>query len=99
MLALLIAVRVTFALEPPAPVVCVAVGWVLLTLLSGTVGRPITLFARFLRHRFAGKSLLDREELRRRYRARLAQGDQVGGQVGEQVSKQVGGRVDGPGES
>ena len=97
-LALLIAVRVTFALEPPAPVVCVAVGWVLLTLLSGTVGRPITLFARFLRHRFAGKSLLDREELRRRYRARLAQGDRVGGQVGEQVSGQVGGRVDRPGE-
>ncbi len=74
-LALLIAVRVTFALEPPQPVVCVAVGWVLLTLLSGTIGRPITVFARFLRNRFAGKQLLNLEEVRQRYRERLTQGD------------------------
>ena len=73
--ALLIAVRVTFALEPPQPVVCVAVGWVLLTLLSGTLGRPVISIARFLRNRSAGRQLLDTESLRRRYRERLAQGE------------------------
>ena len=90
-LALLIAVRVVFVLEPLQSVVCVAVGWVLLTLLSGTIGRPITIFARFLRNRFAGKQLLDREELRRRYRERLTQGD-------AQMSGQVSGQTEGQGE-
>ena len=78
-LALLIAVSVTFALGPPAPVVCVAAGWTLLTLLGGTVGRPITALARLVRNRFAGKQLLDMEEVRRRYRERLAQGEGQGG--------------------
>ena len=77
-LALLIAVRITFALEPLQAVVCVAVGWALLTLLSGTLGRPITLLARFLRNRFAGRRLLDMEELRQRYRERLTQGEPQG---------------------
>ena len=70
-LALLIAVRIVFALEPLQALVCVAVGWVLFTLLSGTLGRPVITLARFLRNRFAGKQLLDAQELRRRYRERL----------------------------
>ncbi len=71
-LALLIAVRVVFALEPLQALVCVAVGWTLYTLLSGTLGRPIISLARFIRYRFAGKQLLEVQELRRRYRERLA---------------------------
>ena len=70
-LALLIAVRVVFALEPFQALVCVAVGWTLYTLLSGTLGRPVVSFAQFIRHRFAGKQLLEAQELRRRYRERL----------------------------
>ena len=63
--------RITFGLEPPQPVVCVAVGWVLFTLLEGTIGRPITALARAIRNRFAGKRLLDNQELRKRYLERL----------------------------
>ena len=74
-LALLIAVRVTFGLGPPAPVVCVGVGWLLLALLGGTVGRPITALARFTRNRFAGKKLLEARELRRRYLERSGRGE------------------------
>jgi len=73
-LALLIAVRVTFGLEPPQAALCVAGGWLLLTLLSGTVGRPLTALARFVRNRSAGKQLLETQELRRRYLERLATG-------------------------
>ena len=73
-LALLIAVQVTFALGPSQAVVCVAAGWVLLTLLGGTVGRPVVALARLVRNRFAGKQLLDIAELRRRYHGRLEEG-------------------------
>ena len=77
-LALLIAVRITFALEPLQALVCVGVGWALLTLLSGTLGYPLVALARFLRNRFAGRCLLDIEELRRRYRERLGQHEEQG---------------------
>lgn len=66
-LALLIAVAVTYDLAMPQPVVCVAGGWLLLTLLRGTVGRPVTALARSLRNRFAGTQLLDAQGIRQRY--------------------------------
>ena len=66
-LALLIAVAVTYSLEMPQPVVCVAGGWLLLTLLRGTVGRPVTALARSLRNRFAGTQLLDAKAIRQKY--------------------------------
>ncbi len=66
-LALLLAVAVTYSLATPKPVVCVAGGWLLLTLLKGTVGRPVTALARLLRNRFAGTQLLDARGIRRRY--------------------------------
>lgn len=69
-LALLIAVSVTYALAMPQPVVCVAGGWLLLTLLRGTVGRPVTALARFTRNRFAGTELLDAAAIRQRYSER-----------------------------
>ena len=66
-LALLIAVDVTYSLTMPKPVVCVAGGWLLLTLLRGTVGRPVTALARSLRNRFAGTQLLDAKAIRQKY--------------------------------
>ena len=66
-LALLIAVGVTYGLEMPKPALCVAGGWLLLTLLRGTVGRPVTWLARFVRNRFAGRRLLDAKSIRQRY--------------------------------
>lgn len=69
-LALLIAVSVTFGLTGLQSVVSVAGGWLLLTLLRGTVGRPVTALARFVRNRFAGTQLLDAKAIRQRYRDR-----------------------------
>lgn len=66
-LALLIAVSVIYGLAMPQPVVCVAGGWLLLTLVRGTVGRPVTALARFTRNRFAGAELLDSKAIRQRY--------------------------------
>jgi hypothetical protein len=66
-LALLVAVSATYALAMPQPVVCVAGGWLLLTLLRGTVGRPVTALARLVRNRFAGTELQDAAALRQRY--------------------------------
>ena len=66
-LALLIAVSVTYSLAMPKPVICVAGGWLLLTLLKGTLGRPVIALARFLRDRFAGTQLVNAREIRRRY--------------------------------
>lgn len=66
-LALIIAVNVTYALAMPQPVVCVAGGWLLLTLIRGTVGRPVTALARLARNRFAGTELQDAAAIRQRY--------------------------------
>lgn len=66
-LALLVAVSATYALAMPQPVVCVAGGWLLLTLLRGTVGRPVAALARLVRNRFAGTELQDAAALRQRY--------------------------------
>ena len=70
-LALLIAVSVTYGLEMPKPVVCVVGGWALLTLVRGTVGRPVTWLARLTRNRFAGTELLDAKSVRQKYVERL----------------------------
>lgn len=70
-LALLIAVGVTFGLEMPRPVICVAGGWLLLTLVRGTVGRPVTWIAKLIRNRFAGTQLRDVKTLRQSYLEQL----------------------------
>lgn len=75
-LALLIAVGVTFGLSMPKPVICVAGGWLLLTLLRGTVGRPVTWLARFMRNRLAGRELLDTKAIRQSYRQRPGSEDE-----------------------
>lgn len=69
-LALLIAVSVTYGVTGLQPVICVAGGWLLLTLLRGTIGRPVTALARFARNRFAGTQLLDAQAIQQRYRER-----------------------------
>ena len=70
-LALLVAVSVTYALAPVQALICVGGAWALLTLLRGTVGRPVTALASFVRSRFAGTNLLDIDDIRERYRDRL----------------------------
>ena len=55
----------------PKPVVCVVGGWALLTLVRGTVGRPVTWLARLTRNRFAGTELLDAKSIRQKYVERL----------------------------
>ena len=69
-LALLVAVTVTYGLEPLQALVCVGGAWLLITLLRGTVGRPVTALARFVRSRFAGTNLLDVSDIRESYRER-----------------------------
>lgn len=66
-LALLVAVAVSYALSVPQALACLAASWLLLTLLKGTVGRPLVWLSRSLRNRAAGTTLLTRQELRERY--------------------------------
>lgn len=74
-LALVVAVSVTYALAPVQALICVGGAWALLTLLRGTVGRPVTALASFVRSRFAGTHLLDIDDIRERYRDRAEDGE------------------------
>lgn len=66
-LALIVAVSVTYALEPRQALVCVAGGWLLIMLLKATIGRPLIWLARSSRNRAAGKQLVTgRKELKQK---------------------------------
>ncbi len=63
-LALIVAVNVTYVLEPQQALVCIAGGWLLLTLLKATIGRPLIWLARSSRNRAAGTQLaISRKDL------------------------------------
>ncbi len=57
-LALIIAVKVTYALEPQQALICVVAGWLVLTFFKATIGRPLIWLARFVRNRAAGTKLI-----------------------------------------
>ncbi len=56
-LALIVAVSMTYALEPKQALICVVGGWFLLTILKATIGRPLIWLAHFSRNRVAGTQL------------------------------------------
>jgi hypothetical protein len=67
LLAIIIAVKVTYTLTDGEAVLSVVAGAVLFFLLRGTLGRPLTLFARTVRNRTAGVKLEPASSLLPRY--------------------------------
>ena len=66
-LALLIAVSVSYGFSPRQGLLCLAASWLLLQVLRGSLGRPLVWLTRALRNRVAGTALMDRQTLRRYY--------------------------------
>lgn len=56
-LALIIATAVSYTLQPMQALLSVTVGWLLLTLIKSTIGKPVINFAKWLRNQFAGTTL------------------------------------------
>lgn len=56
-LALIIATAVSYSLQPVQALLTVTVGWLFLTLIKSTIGRPVINLAQWLRNQFAGTTL------------------------------------------
>lgn len=56
-LALIIATAVSYSLQPMQALLCIIAGWLLLTLIKSTVGKPAISLATWLRNQIAGTPL------------------------------------------
>ena len=70
LLAIVLAVRISFDLALAQALLCSALGWLLLQVIQRTIGRPVVALAKWLRRRISGVQLItNRDELRDTIRA------------------------------